>query len=216
MPTTLFSELLRLPPDNSWQDSLRLAVELGIQTVDADEGSLLVLDETRKDLVFTMTVGDSASEQTLIGQRVPLGSGLTGLAALTGEVQVGTPTYAALRQAEHRAAAGPRFIIAAPMFAHEQLVGVLTAASFTREQPFTPEHAARFGRVAALAGIVVAAGQREQNQAAIQAGEIAASSPKDEVQQDIAAAIHRIAHADETRLRTVLALLTQIETLSGQ
>ena len=56
---------------------------------------LLVLDrnqEPPRELVFAMTVGSGGSEDTLAGQRVPVGEGLTGLAALTHEVQIGVPT----------------------------------------------------------------------------------------------------------------------------
>ena len=57
------------------------------------QGSLLVLDEKKKELVFAMTIGSRSSEMTLIGQRVPLGKGITGLAAQMREVQIGAPTF---------------------------------------------------------------------------------------------------------------------------
>ena len=58
---------------------LRLLVDLGRQYADAEEGSLLVLDRKANELVFAMTSGSRQSEKVLLGQRVPVGRGLTGL-----------------------------------------------------------------------------------------------------------------------------------------
>ena len=57
------------------------------------QGSLLVLDEKKKELVFAMTVGNRSSEMTLIRQRVPLGKGITGLAAQMRGAQIGAPAF---------------------------------------------------------------------------------------------------------------------------
>lgn len=62
------------------------------QFVDEQEGSLLVLDEKKKELVFAMTIGSRSLERPLIGHRVPLGKGI-GLAAEMHEVQVDAPAF---------------------------------------------------------------------------------------------------------------------------
>ena len=145
-----------LPMDDAYDEALRVAMELGIHTVDAEEGSLLVLDESTRQLVFEMTAGDMLSESALRGQHVAVGQGLTGLAALTGEIQVGVPANGSVHHPEHRDEQPPRYLIAAPMFAGKHLVGVLTAATYRSEQRFSSDQVRIFGRVAALAGIVVA------------------------------------------------------------
>lgn len=216
MNNAKFLELLRLPTNDLREDALRLSVELGIQTVDADEGSLLVLDERSQELVFALTVGDKQSESILVGQRVPMGKGLTGLAALTGEVQVGTPTYASVQQAEHRLESGPRYLIAAPMFANDRLVGILTAASFRHERQFSPEDVRLFGRVAALAGIVVAEGQREKIQMDTLDNNFVAESEIETVQHQLADTLSRIAQGDISRLRAMLQILNQVEFLAAK
>lgn len=214
MDTAQLLTLFRMPDDGR-DDALRLALELGIQCVDADEGSLLVLDEATQELVFALTIGDQESSEALKGQRVPVGSGLTGLAALTGEVQVGTPRYQAVKQAGHREEAGLRYLIAAPMYSRERLVGVITAASFRHETQFSAAHAQLFGRVAALAGIVVAEGQLTQQLRDAQANRSVARTPYEALQQDVAQALQRLV-SDEASARSLLVLLQQVEALASK
>ena len=80
---TLMGEYLGILPQTSEAEILRLLIQTGAQIVDAEEGSLLVVDEESDDLRFAMTVGSEESEAKLLGQRVPLGKGITGLAATT-------------------------------------------------------------------------------------------------------------------------------------
>jgi putative methionine-R-sulfoxide reductase with GAF domain len=137
---------------------LRLLLELARERVDADESSVLLLDEQDEDLVFALTVGNDASHARLRGQAVPLGKGLTGLAAATREVQIGAPTFG-VDQVDARKK-GPSAVIAAPMLLDEDLVGVLTAVSFRDDKRFRSEDAAIYARVATIAGQLV--GQRKR------------------------------------------------------
>ena len=123
---------------------MRLLVELCGQVVGAEEGSLLVVDHTQdppRELIFAMTVGSRQSEETLSGQRVPLGEGLAGIAAVTHEVQIGAPLYDGVQQAQRGEAppGQPTAVIAAPMLIDDRLVGVITAVSFEAGKRFTSE-----------------------------------------------------------------------------
>jgi GAF domain-containing protein len=199
----LFAELLRLPAESVAEDALRLAVELGVRTIGADEGSLLVLDAEAGELVFAMTAGSGASEATLRGQRVPVGQGLTGLAALTGETQIGAPTFSSVAQPDHRADA-PRFLIASPLFVGDRLFGVLTAAAFRRSEQFTVAEAELFGRVAALAAIVVSEGQRANAEA---------PSGPPMWEHDVALVVQRITRGDADRARILIRALEGLAEL---
>jgi hypothetical protein len=139
---------------------MRLLVELCGQVVGAEEGSLLVVDHAQdppRELIFAMTVGNRQSEEALSGQRVPLGEGLAGLAAVTHEVQIGAPLYDGIQQAKRGEAppGQPTAVIAAPMLIDDRLVGVITAVSFEAGKRFTSEHAALYARAASVAGVVV-------------------------------------------------------------
>lgn len=80
---TVLDTYLGIAHESPEEKVLTFLIELGAQFVDAHEGSLLVVDEASKELVFAMTVGREASEEALLGQKVPVGKGLVGLAAQT-------------------------------------------------------------------------------------------------------------------------------------
>jgi GAF domain-containing protein len=208
------ASLLDLPTEGAHSDALRIALELGISTVGAEEGSLLVLDDSSGDLVFLMTAGDMLSESVLKGQRVPVGQGLTGRAASTGEIQVGVPTHASVLQSEHRNEKSPSRLIAAPMFAGKQLTGVLTAATYQPEHQFLEEQIRVFGRIAALAGIVVAERRRILSFESLHAGAPLGATADEKLNRQFAETIWRLTQGDDSRLRSLLQLLEKVERLA--
>src|SRR5262245_49777090 len=124
------SRYLAILPQTSEEKILRLLIQLGVNITNADEGSLLVLDEAAKELVFAATLGSKESEYVLTRQRVAIGKGITRLAALTREVQIGAPTFKDIRQRESVGDGGPSAVLAAPMLVDDSVIGVLTAISF--------------------------------------------------------------------------------------
>lgn len=208
--------VLDLQTEQAHEDALRVALELGIGSVGADEGSLLGFDESTGDLVFVMTAGDMLSESVLRGQHVPVGQGLTGLAALTGEVQVGVPTDPSVLQPEHRDGTSPRFLIAAPMFAGKQLVGVLTAATYSPGHRFSEDQTRTFGRIAALAGIVVAERRRTRDGAELRASASVTGTADPGLSLQVAETLQRLTRGDDSRLRVLLQLMQQIEYLAAR
>ena len=95
----LMEAYLGITHESPEEKVLTLLIEIGNQFVDAQAGSILLVDEANNELVFAMTVGHGAPEDILLGQRVPIGKGLVGLAAQTHQVQIGAPTFH-LRQYE--------------------------------------------------------------------------------------------------------------------
>jgi len=153
---TVLSTFLGISSESSEERVLRLLIELGAQFAGAQEGSLLVLDEITSELVFAMTVGSKDSERTLIGQRVPLGEGLVGLAAQTHEVQIGAPRFDVPETKSGEGDDGkPKAVLAAPMLIGERLIGVITAVSFDADKRFSSNDALLYGRLATVAGVVV-------------------------------------------------------------
>ena len=210
------ASLLDLPAVDAQEDALRIAIELGIHTAGAEEGSLLVMDESSGDLVFVMTAGDMLSESVLRGQHVPMGQGLTGQAALTGEVQVGAPTHPSVLQPEHHDAKSPNYLIAAPMFAGEQLIGVLTAATYRVESRFSDDQIRMFGRIAALAAIIVAEGRRAKAFENLHSGASLTGITDESLDRQVAEALRRLTRGDESRLRVLLQLLEQVGRLADR
>jgi GAF domain-containing protein len=210
----LLESHLGLPPRSPEAAVLRLLIELCAQVIGAEEGSLLVLDRGEsppRDLVFAMTVGSSESERALRGQRVPLGEGITGLAALTHEVQIGAPLYDGVRQAQRGDAAPgqPSSVIAAPMLAGDELVGVITAVTFQPGRRFTPEDAALYARGASVAGLVV--DQRRR----LEALEAGAARGHADAERRIAEAAARLARRGPAERVALARLLEAVEALAG-
>jgi sigma-B regulation protein RsbU (phosphoserine phosphatase) len=198
---------------------LRLLIELGGQFVGAEEGSLLVLDDEARELVFAMTVGSGASEEALVGQRVPLGAGITGLAAQTHEVQIGAPTFDTDQAAEHKTAEGrPKSVLAAPMLIGDRLVGVITAVSFRPDKRFGSADATLYGRIAAVAGVVVEQRRKLSAIEALQRGE-AAPAPVNEAERldgQILDTVSRLVAARPGVKARIARLLADVESLMGE
>lgn len=193
--------LLAIEPASAEERVLRVLIELGAQVVDASEGSLLVYDPAKNDLVFAMTVG---GPNILIGQRLALGQGLTGLAAATREVQIGAPTFQGVQQVSK----GPEAVIAAPMLVGDELIGVITAVSFVSGKRFTGRDGDLYGRLAAVAGVVV--DQRRRLNAA--AGKVS-QQVENSIEHAVAASIARIAKQRPDALARLATVVSEIESL---
>jgi GAF domain-containing protein len=201
---------------------MRLLVELCGQVVGAEEGSLLVVDHAQdppRELIFAMTVGSRQSEETLSGQRVPLGEGLVGIAAVTHEVQIGAPLYDGVEQAKRGEAprGQPTAVIAAPMLIDDRLVGVITAVSFEAGKRFTNEHAALYARAASVAGVVV--DQRRRINAfesrGVRGEEPRGSSGDEPVARQILETTSRLVERSPGRLRELARILSALEEILG-
>ena len=201
---------------------MRLLVELCGQVVGAEEGSLLVVDHTQdppRELIFAMTVGSRQSEETLSGQRVPLGEGLAGIAALTHEVQIGAPLYDGVQQAKRGEAppGQPTAVIAAPMLIDDRLVGVITAVSFKPGKRFTREHAALYARAASLAGVVVDQRRRID---ALESQGVSGEEPRrpsgdEPLARQILDTAARLVDRNPDRLRELARLLSALDDILG-
>jgi GAF domain-containing protein len=202
---SLLQRYLSIPPQSTTENTLRLLIRMGLLVSDADEGSLLVLDRAAGDLRFAMTIGPLDAEAALLGQRVPLGKGITGLAAATLEVQIGAPTYKDIHQSEQLGGGEPNAVMAAPMLAGEELIGVLTAVSFRADKRFTTQDGRLFGGFAAIAGVVVDQAQR--------LARAAEGTAPDGAEAMIAGAVARILQARPNDAGVVVALLASIERL---
>jgi len=207
---------LRVSRRSPEEQVLRLLIELGAQFVGAEEGSLLVLDEKSNELVFAMTVGSRSSEEALIGQRVPLGKGITGLAAQTREVQIGAPTFAT-RQARKPKTGGeqPKAVLAAPMLIADRLIGVITAVSFAPRKRFGSREALLYGRIAAVAAVVVEQRRRLAAVEALQRGKRLppAASEEERLERQILETVARLLGSRPEAKAQIARLLSDIEAL---
>lgn len=210
---SLLNRYLNIQPQSEYENTLRLLIRMGLLVTDSDEGSLLVLDQEAGDLRFAMTIGNADSEAALLGQRVPLGQGITGLAAATLEVQIGAPTYKDVQQSARldQAATGPEAVMAAPLLSGSELVGVISAVSFKKDKRFTTQDGKLFGGFAAIAGVLV---NQAQHLARLKVeAEAGARADQDGPEGRLARSVAAIARARPEAMEEVAALLGSIERL---
>jgi GAF domain-containing protein len=215
-PDQILSRFLGILPSTPEEKILRMLIELGCEVVGGQEGSLLVYDKDEDVLRFAMTVGDPESEKKLRGQRVPLGSGLTGLAAATLEVQTGAPTFKDVEQKERKGdTSTPDAVIAAPMVSGDELVGVVTAVSFQDGKRFSSHDARVYAGFAAIAAIVV---DLRRRLSAYESGQAAApqeDSERAKLERRILASVQRLISGDTARLTMVADLLASVERVAA-
>ena len=188
--------------------TLELLLDLGREIVGADEGSLLVVDEAARELVFVITRGNATSERALRGQRIPFGRGPTGLAAATGEPQAGAPLLHAVGQVPigEGAVHEPESVLAAPMLVGDRVVGVITAVSFDGARTFGARDVRLYGTLAAIGASIV---DQQQRLGVIEARDDRAAGPMHRITGSLA----RIGATDAAARSRVAVLLESIEQL---
>ena len=209
---TVLDTYLGIAHESPEEKVLTLLIELGAQFVDAHEGSLLVVDEASKELVFAMTVGRETSEEVLLGQKVPMGKGLVGLAAQTHQVQIGAPTFHLQQDQEKRKEEEPRAEIAAPLLINDTLIGVITAVSFKEGKRFSSADALLYARIAWVVAIVI---DQRRRLAALQdlsyGKEVSGLLREDErLDLEIVAAVSSLVKARPERKAGIARLLSDI------
>ena len=154
-------------------------IGVGIRILGADEGSLLVAEPDGKNLRFAMVAGPDGempgglAGESIVGKSIPIGEGVTGMAAMTHDVQTASAAGGAGAEAFRRVRGDgtPNAVLAAPMLLGDMLVGVLTAVSFDRRKAFSSEQARTYGMLANIAATVVDQQRRLERVAAHDGGD---------------------------------------------
>jgi GAF domain-containing protein len=105
---------------------LEMIVQTASHVIRARAASLCLVDETGQELVFEVVQGEKAEQLKKI--RVPIGHGIVGLVAQTGEPMAISDAQSDPRHASdvgQRVGYVPRSIVAVPLFYESRVVGVL-------------------------------------------------------------------------------------------
>lgn len=105
---------------------LEMIVETAADIIGANAAALFLIDHEQQDLVFEVALGDKADEVKKF--RVPLGHGVAGLVALSGQPMAISDTEEDDRDANDIADAvgyKPKNILCVPLFYQDQVIGVL-------------------------------------------------------------------------------------------
>lgn len=158
--------LLGLQDDKNTQFVLEQLIQIGLKILNASQGSLLVAEPDKKNLRFAMVASRTGLGNfqrlfvQLVGKTVPIGEGITGMAALTHDIQTSTRACAGEKFYHVRGDGSPNAVLAAPMLIGEHLIGVMTAVRFDRGKPFSAEECRTYGMFANIAAVVVDQQQR--------------------------------------------------------
>jgi GAF domain-containing protein len=134
---------------------LEMIVETGASVIGVRAGALFLLDEVRGDLTFEVAIGPKAAEVRQL--RVPLGHGVAGMVALSGQAMAisdagGDPRFAT--DIAEGVGYIPQTLLCVPLFYGERVIGALELLDKHDGGTFTAadiDAAARFANIAAVA-----------------------------------------------------------------
>jgi signal transduction histidine kinase len=119
------------------RSALNLIMDKAIEILDAEAGSLLLMDPETGDLIFEVTLGPTATD--IQGTRLPAGTGIVGQVAQTAE-----PVIVNKAQSDQRWFSGvdksgefqTNALIAVPMITKDRVIGVLEVLNKRAGTPF--------------------------------------------------------------------------------
>jgi GAF domain-containing protein len=131
-------------------------VSTAAQVISALSGSLFLIDEEARDLTFEVAIGPAA--QKVKKFRVPLGHGIAGMVAITGQ-----PMAIADAQQDTRLAFDiatsvdylPKSILCVPLFYDDRIIGVLELLDKITAPSFRPADIETLGLFAHIAAVAI-------------------------------------------------------------
>lgn len=135
---------------------LRLVVESAANVIGAVAGAIFLIDQNENELIFEVATGPQAD--ATVGVRLPLGHGIAGLVAVTGQ-----PMAVADVQRDSRHAADiadqvgyePRSILCVPLLRDGDVIGVLELLDKRDQQAFSHLDMQVLGHFAELAAVAI-------------------------------------------------------------
>ena len=116
---------------------LNAIMEKAVEILDAEAGSLLLIDEKTQELVFEVILGPAASK--LAGQRLPMGKGIVGAVAQSGRPQIVNSAQTDtrwLRDVGQTDRFVTRALLTVPMKAKDNVIGVIQVLNKIDGTPF--------------------------------------------------------------------------------
>ena len=135
---------------------LDMIVETAADIIGANAAALFLIDREKEELIFEVALGDKADEVKKF--RVPLGHGVAGLVALTGQPMAVSDTSTDDRDAADIAEAVgyvPKNILCVPLFYSDTVIGVLELLDKAGDTHFSPEDMEALGLFANQAAVAI-------------------------------------------------------------
>jgi GAF domain-containing protein len=135
---------------------LEMIVSTAVHVLRAAAGALLLVDEETDELVFEVAVGGQA--ETVKTLRVPLGHGVAGLVAMTGQPMAVTDAQTdavAAQDIAEQVGYRPSSILCVPLFYGDRILGVLELLDKADGSSFTPPDTEALGLFANQAAVAI-------------------------------------------------------------
>lgn len=131
-------------------------LQLGLISINSENGSLLVVDEDTSELVFVVVHG--TVRESLRGYRIPAGQGVAGWVAETGESVVldnarQDPRFSF--EVDQSFDFYTRSLICTPIIYNERVLGVIQALNKQGDEPFEHADIALLGVVGQMAAVAM-------------------------------------------------------------
>jgi GAF domain-containing protein len=159
---------------------LEMIVQTGAYVIGAQAAALFLIDEEAQELIFEVALGQKAEEVKKF--RVPLGHGIAGLVAVSGQPM-------AISDAQHdpRQAAGiaqsvgyvPKSILCVPLFYEDQIIGVLELLDKQGASSFSAGDMEALGLFANLAAVAIEQSRTHRNLGTL-IGQVMTATDQDE------------------------------------
>lgn len=131
-------------------------LEVSLKTIHASDGSLLLLDDETDELVFVVAHGAVADQ--LLDYRIPLGEGITGWVAKSGEATIVTEVRSDVRfsaAVDQQFDFQTRSMISVPLSIGDKIMGVLNALNKFNGEEFNEADITLLGVVAQIAAVAM-------------------------------------------------------------
>jgi transcriptional regulator with GAF, ATPase, and Fis domain len=198
---------------------LEMIVETAAQVINSQAASLFLLDDEHQELVFEVALGQKASEVKKF--RVPLGHGIAGHVAATGQPTATSgaadPRHA--REIGESVGYVPRTILCVPLFYADRVIGVLELLDKTDGASYTMLDMHILGLFANLAAVALEQSRTREDMSGVIADMVLEFSDGDlseQHRQGLVEGTRRLASeiANDQRYQHALGLARLIEEIS--
>ncbi len=147
---------------------LEMIVQTAAHVISAQAGALFLVDEEQEELIFEVAIGPKAEEVKKF--RVPLGHGIAGFVAVSGQpVAISNAENDPRRATDIAQSVGyiPQNILCVPLFYNDQIIGVLELLDKQGAPSFSPADMAALGLFANQAAVAIEQSRTHRNLAAL-------------------------------------------------
>ncbi len=198
---------------------LEMIVETAAQVISSQAASLFLIDEEHRDLVFEIALGQKAEEVKKF--RVPLGHGIAGHVAATGQPTAtsGNTDPRQAREIGESVGYVPKTILCVPLFYGDRVIGVLELLDKADAANYTMLDMHVLGLFANMAAVAIEQSRMRESLSELLAemvSELSDGSLPEEQRHQLVTGLRRLAGdiARDERYQQALGLVRLIEEIS--